>query len=138
MNSNSVEYRELSVISPEMTEEMTELYRQAGWLAPEESGAFIPRAMAGSTVALGVFDGSRLIGMGRAVSDGVSDAYIQDNAVSPDYRKRGIGGEIVRHIVAALRARGIDWIGLVGEPGTEHFYEELGFTRKPGYTLWKL
>ena len=123
MNSNSVEYRELSVISPEMTEEMTELYRQVGWLAPEESGAFIPRAMAGSTVALGVFDGSRLIGMGRAISDGVSDAYIQDIAVSPDYRKRGIG---------------IDWIGLVGEPGTEHFYEELGFTRKPGYTLWKL
>ena len=51
---------------------------------------------------------------------------------------RGIGGEIVRHIVAALRALGIDWIGLVGEPGSEHFYEELGFTRKPGYTLWKL
>lgn len=138
MNCNGIEYRELSVISPEVAEEMTELYRQAGWLAPEESGAFIPRAMAGSAVALGAFDGSRLIGMGRAISDGVSDAYIQDIAVSPDYRKRGIGGEIVRRIAAALQTRGIDWIGLVGEPGTEHFYEELGFIRKPGHTLWKL
>lgn len=138
MNCNGIEYRELSVISPEVAEEMTELYRRAGWLAPEESGAFIPRAMAGSAVALGAFDGSRLIGMGRAISDGVSDAYIQDIAVSPDYRRRGIGGEIVRRIVAALQAHGIDWIGLVGEPGTEHFYEELGFVRKPGHTLWKL
>lgn len=138
MNCNGIEYRELSVISPEVAEEMTELYRQAGWLAPEESGAFIPRAMAGSAVVLGAFDGSRLIGMGRAISDGVSDAYIQDIAVSPDYRRRGIGGEIVRRIVAALQAHGIDWIGLVGEPGTEHFYEELGFVRKPGHTLWKL
>ena len=138
MNSNSVEYRELSVISPEMTEEMTELYRQAGWLAPEESGAFIPRAMAGSTVALGVFDGSRLIGMGRAVSDGVSDAYIQDIAVSPAFRKHGIGGEIVRTIIAELRRRGVDWIALVGEPGTERFYRELGFEAKPDHTFWKL
>ncbi len=138
MNCNGIEYRELSVISPEVAEEMTELYRRAGWLAPEESGTFIPRAMAGSAVALGAFDGSRLIGMGRAISDGVSDAYIQDIAVSPDYRRRGIGGEIVRRIVAALQAHGIDWIGLVGEPGTEHFYEELGFVRKPGHTLWKL
>lgn len=138
MSNYTIEYRELSAISPEMIDDMARLYHQAGWLNPEDSEAFIPNAIAGSTIALGVFDGAKLIGMGRAVSDGVSDAYIQDIVVAPDYRGRGIGSEIVRHIVTALKARGIDWIGLVGEPGTECFYEKLGFTRKVGYTFWQL
>ena len=76
--------------------------------------------------------------MGRALSDNVSDAYIQDIAVSPAFRKHGIGGEIVRTIIAELRRRGVDWIALVGEPGTERFYRELGFEAKPDHTFWKL
>ena len=73
------------------------------------------------------FDGGRLIGMGRALSDGAGDAYIQDIVVDPDYRKQGIGGAIVKMLVAELRDAGVSWIGLVGAPGTEKFYRELGF-----------
>ena len=94
--------------------------------------------IAGSTVAIGAFCGGRLIGMGRAISDGVSDAFIQDVAVTKAFRRRGIGGEIVRQIAAVLKERGVDWIGLVGEPGTESFYRNLGFEEQKNFTLWKL
>jgi len=35
-----------------------------------------------------------------------------------------------------LRKMGVDWIGLVGEPGTEKFYSKLKLKPKDGYTLW--
>ena len=40
-------------------------------------------------------------------------------------------------LVGELWARGVDWIALVGEPGTEKFYARLGFERKDGFVLWK-
>ena len=116
--SETVEYRRLGALSPETEKELAGLYREAGWISEEDPTGFIVPAMAGSAVAIGAFCDGRLIGMGRAISDGVSDAFIQDVAVTKAFRRRGIGGEIVRQIAAVLKERGVDWIGLVGEPGT--------------------
>ena len=79
-----------------------------------------------------------MVGFARALSDGCSDAYIQDVVVSPEFRRQGIGGKLIRFLEAELRRRGVDWIALVGEPGTENFYSRLGLKEQPGYTLWKL
>jgi spermidine synthase len=109
-------------------EAVVTLFKDAGWW--DESygnGDFIPRIIRRSTVYLGAFAGERLIGMGRAISDGVSDAYIQDVVVLKEMRGHGIGRRIVEEIVRRLRRRGIDWIGLVSTPGSEGFYESMGF-----------
>ena len=74
-----------------------------------------------------------LAGMGRVISDGVSDGYIQDLVVLPAYRRHGIGQKIVETLVEACKARGVLWIGLVAEPGSESFYERLGFNVMPGH-----
>ena len=99
--------------------------------------AFLGAALGNSCAVAAAYDGKRLIGMGRALGDGVSDAYIQDVVVATEYRKRGIGGAIVRTLVAELRRRGVDWIGLVGAPGTENFYRSLGFAAPAGFTFWQ-
>lgn len=75
----------------------------------------------------------RAIGMGRVLSDGVSDGYIQDLVVLPGYRKSGIGRMITSALLAACRAKGLSWIGLIAEPGSERFYLPLGFRRMRGY-----
>lgn len=133
-----ITYRILENITPEEESAMAELYRATGWIGPEDSAEFIAAGMANSAVAVGAYADGRLVGMGRALSDNVSDAYIQDIAVSPAFRKHGIGGGIVKAIVTELRRRGVDWIALVGEPGTEHFYRQLGFRANPSFTFWKL
>ncbi|MDD1665214.1 MAG: GNAT family N-acetyltransferase, partial [Methanomicrobiales archaeon] len=69
---------------------------------------------------------------GRAISDGVSDAYIQDMVVLPKYRGRGIGTAILRRILAACREHGISWIALIAEGGTGDFYRGLGFGVEEG------
>ncbi len=110
------------------------LYRMQGWWGP--SGERDPE-MAGAMIrgshcfAVAEAEG-RIIGMGRALSDGVSDAYIQDVVVDPAFRGRGIGSRIVADLVHRLRHDGIDWIGLGAEAGTYDFYRKAGFTELPG------
>jgi GNAT superfamily N-acetyltransferase len=70
--------------------------------------------------------------MGRAISDGVSDAWLQDIVVLKRYRGRGLGNAIIRKLVEHCKSRGLVWIGLVAEPGTKKFYEPLGFETLPG------
>ena len=75
---------------------------------------------------------------GACLGDHVSDAYIQDVVVAPEFRRHGIGGAIVKTLAAELRRQGVEWIGLVGAPGTENFYRALGLTAPQGYTFYQV
>jgi ribosomal protein S18 acetylase RimI-like enzyme len=75
----------------------------------------------------------RIVGMGRVISDGASDGYIQDVVVFPEFRGRGIGREIIRRLTDRCVDAGLTWIGLVAEPGTQKFYEKLGFQPLTGF-----
>lgn len=117
-----------------------QLYREAGWWEDDYSAEdFIPGVLSKSFCFAGAFlpDGT-MIGMGRAIADTVSDAYIQDVTVLKQYRKNGIGSMLIRHIIEHLQQHGIDWIGLIGEPGTKKFYERLGFSEMTGFIPMKL
>ena len=110
------------------------LYEEAGWITTaEKERETVSAILKGSLLFLGAWKGEKLIGMGRAISDGGSDAYIQDVFVSAPYRNRGSGAGIVSTLVQKLRERGIGWIGLIGVPGTERFYRELGFRPLEGH-----
>ena len=117
----------VQIIHKASEDEIEELYRHAGWWEEDWSRSFIAPMIEGSFLFAGAFLEHRLIGMGRALSDGVSDAYIQDVAVLREFRGQHIGSEIIDFLVKELRCRGIDWIGLIGEPGTKGFYQRLGF-----------
>lgn len=127
----------LEVITSVRPEAVVDLYMDAGWWEEGWSEDVIPAMVANSFRFVALFDGSELVGMGRALSDGVSDAYIQDIVVRTDYRGQGWGKKIVSRLVKELRAVGIDWIGLVGAPGTQAFYEKLGFSEMPQFVPMK-
>lgn len=74
-----------------------------------------------------VSDDGRLIGAGRAVSDGVDISYICDVAVHPGHQGLGIGKEIVSRLVEL--SRGHKKIILYSAPGKESFYQKIGFRR---------
>ena len=133
------EIRLLTQIAPGTLKRVRELYIEAGWLTEKDDAAFLLPALQNSCCTAGAFDeNGELVGIGRALSDGCSDAYIQDVVVTSRCRKQGIGGAIIRFLVKSLRAKGVDWIALAGEPGTENFYDGLGLERQNGYVLWKI
>jgi spermidine synthase len=74
-------------------------------------------------------EGDAIVGMGRAISDGICDAYIQDLTVKKDRRKQGIGRNILLALIERLHADGIFWIGLIAEPGSIDLYHHAGFRK---------
>jgi GNAT superfamily N-acetyltransferase len=116
-------------------EDIANLYRAGGWWKVEYDQKELPRLIQGSflfAVAVNKRTG-HAIGMGRVISDGVSDGYIQDLVVLPEYRKTGIGASIVSTLVKKCVERGISWIGLIAEPDTEKFYLPFGFHPMEGH-----
>lgn len=117
------------------------LYRAAGWWQMDENPEYlstVKHIIANSFCFVIARDGDEIIGMGRAISDGVSDAYIQDVTVLESYRGQGIGKQIIRTLLENLKQNQLQWIGLISEPGYERFYEGLGFKVMQHYTPFLL
>lgn len=109
--------------------DLIDLYKEAGWwdASYDKHPEFVDKIVENSFLFAGVLKDKKMIGMGRALSDGVSDAYIQDIVVLKQYRKRGIGNKIVKILIKELEKSGVDWIGVVAQPGTTSFYKNIGF-----------
>ena len=102
---------------------LSELYR----IAPlgEKSPDDLAMCFLNSMFRCFVFDGTLLVGAGRAVADGIDCSYICDVAVHPGYQGRGLGMEIIgklRDFSASHRK-----VILYANPGKEGFYRKLGF-----------
>jgi len=115
------------------------LYLSVGWIdAVEEDTDNLIKNIIKHTYCFAIAkDGDNIIGMGRSISDSVSDAYIQDVTVLDEYRTQGIGGKIIDFLVDYLHSHGIGWVGLISEPGYESFYGKLGFAVMDKYTPFK-
>ena len=94
---------------------IADLYRAAGWWKEEYDESDLRHLMRGSYLFAVAVDTKtdRAVGMGRILSDGFSDGYIQDLVVLPEYRKTGIGGQIVVTLVNKCVEQGLSWIGLI-------------------------
>jgi len=126
---------EFETVTAAPIEDIVNLYMAADWWQESaEARSVIPAMIRGSLCFMVArsLDG-KIVGMGRVISDGHSDAYIQDIVVLKDYRGKGIGRELVRRLVQFCKKRKIAWIGLVAEPGTQGLYEGLGFGTLAGY-----
>ncbi len=122
---------------------MRRLYEVAGWWDDDDDRRpdleWLRNMVAGSFCFAAAYDDQgRMIGMGRAISDGVSDAYIQDVVVDPGWRRQGVGAAIMAALMKRLREQHINWIGLIAEPGSESFYSALGFKPMDGHTPMRL
>ncbi len=131
---------EIRLIKTAAMDSLVSLYKDAGWWEDShgESPEFLKGLVADSALFAGAFVNKQMIGMGRALSDLASDAYIQDVAVLKAFRGRGIGKKIIQALIAGLKEHGVDWIGLIAVPGTTGFYEKLGFQPLEGHVPLKL
>jgi len=71
-------------------------------------------------------EGGALIGFVQVLSDGIMHAYILRMIVHPDYRKRGIGTQIMTELMKILNENGLK-PALVATAGNDTFYGKFGF-----------
>ena len=119
----------IELVTQAPVKDMIDLYKDAGWWESsyEQNHDFLSRLPEKSSLFAGAFVDNQMVGMGRALSDLCSDGFIQDIVVLKSQRGKGIGRQIVVFLARELQKKGVDWIGLIAEPGTTPFYSKLGF-----------
>jgi ribosomal protein S18 acetylase RimI-like enzyme len=119
-----IEYKEGNRIA---LKELKRLYAAVRWLhflRPRLLKAVYDR----SDYVVSAWDGKRLAGVARVISDGVFNAYIPDVLVDPQYRRMGIARELVRRVIE--RYKGLYNITAVAEDdGGRVFFYNCGMTQ---------
>ena len=108
---------------------LDDLIEAVGW--GRRGDAAWARICALSSLLVTVWDGERIVGLGRVLEDGTM-CMLYDIAVHPDHQGRGIGTEIMNRIVDRLRQQSHQSVGLFawsGSPMNVPFYEKFGFRR---------
>lgn len=88
---------------------------------------------------VGAYDGGKLIGIARVMTDFVFTSYLSDLAVDEQYQRQGIGKQLIREVQQAIpKAK----IILLAAPAAEGYYPKIGmqhhghcFTLAPTETL---
>jgi len=78
------------------------------------------------------WDGEHLAAVGALKQLGPARGELKSMRVAPEYRGKGAGQAILRHLMAEARRRGYTWLGLeTGRP--EPFLPAQGLYRKHGF-----
>ncbi len=128
----NIKIAELKLEDGFIAQSILALYKEAGWANHDDSSS-VAKALKNSFCAFGAFDGDKLIGYFRALSDGVADAYLIDMIVSEKYRKMGIGSMLTEAIVRHLKEKNIEWITAISTPMGRNMYLKFG-KEMPGHT----
>lgn len=104
--------------------DLLRLFAQTEWTAKRDADA-LQTMLDKTLVCLGVWDGDRLIGFARAITDDISRAYVEDVIVDSAYRGQGIGSEITRRLLERLAH--VEEITLNCGDHLIPFYERFGF-----------
>ena len=73
------------------------------------------------------WDGERLVGVARSVTDFAYCCYLSDLAVDEQYQKQGIGLQLIEHTKQALHPQAK--IVLLSAPQAVDYYPHIGFTQ---------
>jgi ribosomal protein S18 acetylase RimI-like enzyme len=80
-------------------DQLTTLFNAVGWERRTIDRERLAQLVRGSLYVISAWEGDRLVGFARAISDGAFNAYMSTVAVLPEYQGRGIGRELVRRLL---------------------------------------
>ena len=103
------------------------LFRKHAFWAQERTTADLRRMLTGSPVVVSLWRGKRLVGFGRASSDGIHRAVLWDIVVAGDLQGRGLGRRVVEALLDSPRLRNVERIYLM-TTNSAGFYQQLGFS----------
>lgn len=123
MISNAIQYKETRELP--LASVLT-LYRANEWSSAEKPELLI-KALKASHSLITAWDGSGLVGLGNAISDGHLVVYYPHLLVLPEYQRRGIGTKLMEVLIA--RYAGFHQHMLVADGRAIEFYRKCGFER---------
>jgi GNAT superfamily N-acetyltransferase len=114
-------------------DQVCSVYKSLGWLAqhlPER----VQRAHANSSRIVSAWDGDKLVGWARIITDGEFCLFLHEILLYPEYQGQGIGRELMNRVLAGYEH--VQNQVLLSDLGNENFYAPFGFevvTEKLGF-----
>ena len=103
------------------------LFRKHAFWAQHRSILDLRQMLRGSAVVVSLWRGKRLVGFGRASSDGIHRAVLWDIVVAGDLQGRGLGRQVVEALLESPRLQRVERIYLM-TTNSAGFYQQLGFS----------
>lgn len=109
--------------------------RELSWASYSDAGMVRRAFLAPGAVTWVARHGDRIIGLVHLMTDGLVQAHLSLVGVHPQFRRQGIGEQLIRE---AFQVCGAKWLDLAAEDGSEDFYrtfvhkERIGFRLYPG------
>lgn len=107
-------------------EQLSELFERAAMKRPIGDIDRLQRMLDNADITISAWDGDRLVGIARAITDYAYCCYLSDLAVDGDYQKSGIGSRLVDRVRESI-GESCSLI-LISAPGAVDYYPKLGFT----------
>lgn len=126
MNSPTIK---LSTGSDLPVDQLVELYNSVDWLAytNDEQRPNLLKAIQNSTHVVTAWDGDKLVGLARCLSDDVSICYLQDILIHPEYQRLGIGRKLLLNCLERFAHVRMKVLITDDEERQKRFYESLGY-----------
>lgn len=108
-----------------------ELYKRStlGERRPVDRSDIFAGMIQNASLTVTAWDGDRLVGIARTLTDFTYVAYLADLAVDVDYQKQGIGKRLITETKQRLGAECM--IVLLAAPKANDYYPKLGFEHNP-------
>ncbi|WP_425589779.1 GNAT family N-acetyltransferase [Fictibacillus fluitans] len=106
-------------------DEILAVYHAVGWTRHTLKN--LQTIYSNSSHVVAAYADNRLVGMGRALSDGVFNAAIYDVIIHPKFQGKGIGKLVVEDLLFQLKD--VSCVHLISTTGNEPFYEKAGLKR---------
>jgi GNAT superfamily N-acetyltransferase len=121
-----IEYRENCPLAPE---DVARVFESSGLSRPTKDLERLTRMLAGANLTISAWDGARLVGLARALTDHSFCCYLSDLAVDSRYQEHGIGRGLIGKLREALGEEVM--LVLLSVPEAIRYYPKLGFEPFP-------
>lgn len=109
-------------------DEILNLYQSVGWSNYIERKEILKNAYENSLCVLGAYDKNNLVGIIRAVGDGLTIIFIQDIIILPTHQRQGIGTALLQKVLEKYKDVYMIELVTVNTEKTISFYQSLGFS----------
>ena len=105
---------------------LQKLLDQHAFWAENRSFKNLQKLLAGSTAIISLWSGKRMVGFGRATSDGIYRAVLWDVVVADDLQGQGLGRQVVEALLSMDVINNVERVYLMTTHRAD-FYKQLGF-----------
>ena len=114
-----------------------DVYRDStlGERRPVDDREVMGKMLAAANLVVSAWDGERLVGIARSLSDFAFCTYLSDLAVRLSYQRQGIGRELVKLTQKEGKSA---TIFLFSAPAAKPYYPHIGFSEGSGWMLTRM